>query len=97
MLSFAVRCIGLEDDPEIPLRDGQLRDVATVLDDAAAILPVKARDGAQKRGLAAAGGAEETGEFPRLHVEINAAKRLERAVGLYQPADFQLLMRSFRQ
>ena len=61
--------IGLKDDAEIPRGDRQQGDVAAALDDAAAILPVEAGNGAQQRGLAAAGRPEETDELAGLHVD----------------------------
>ena len=57
--------------------------------DHAFVLRVEARDRAQQRGLAAAGGAEEADELALLHVERDVLQRGELAEVLVQIADAQ--------
>ena len=48
------------------------------------------RDDAQKRGLAAAGGAEERDEFPLLHIQRHRLQRIHGAEGFPHPVDHDI-------
>ena len=61
--------VGLEDDPEVALRGRQRRDVSAGLLDAPVRLGIQARDGAEERGLPAAGRSQEADELALVDVE----------------------------
>jgi hypothetical protein len=52
-------------------------------------LPVEARNGAQKRGLPAARGAEEAHELPLADLKVDGFERLEGPEALRKAADGQ--------
>ncbi len=61
--------VGLEDDAEIPVLGGCVDEIRPVEADLAAIGALQPGNDPQKRGLAAAGGAEEADEGAVRHVE----------------------------
>ena len=82
--------VGLEDDAEIAVRRRQIGDLLVGLEDPARRLDVEPGDRPQQRGLAAAGGPEETDELPRKYLEGDVLQRGERAELLAQPLDAQI-------
>jgi hypothetical protein len=79
----------LEDDAEVALGRRQCRDVAPFLVDGAGGLRIEAGDGAQQRGLAAAGRAEEADELTLGDIQTDIAQGGEVTVALGEVADFE--------
>ena len=81
--------VGLEHDAEIALRRRRARHVAAGDLDPALVLRVEAGDGAQERGLAAAGRPEEAHELAAPDLEIDRLQGREGAEALRQALDAQ--------
>src|SRR5215208_4643273 len=81
--------VGLEHDAEVALRRRGARHVAPGDPDPALVLRVEAGDGAQERGLAAAGRSEEAHELAAPDLEIDRLQGGEGAEALPQALDAQ--------
>ena len=68
--------VALEDGVHLPLVRGQAGDVFPIKKDLAGIWSDEAPDGAQDRGLAAAGGAQQGDEFSVPNVQVEALEHL---------------------
>ena len=69
--------VALEHDADVALFDGHVGDVLALHPHRAADRLDKAGDGAQRGGLAAAGGAEEGEKLALLHMDVDVVQRLE--------------------
>src|SRR6185436_17981581 len=79
-----------EHDAEIAVRRRQIGNLLVRLEDPARRLDVETGDGPQQRGLAAAGGPQETDELLRKYFEGDVLQGGERAELLAQPRDAQI-------
>ena len=66
--------VALEDDADVAVLDGDMGDVLAADDDAALGGLDEAGERPERRGLAAAGGAEEGKELPLLHVDVDVVQ-----------------------
>jgi len=81
--------IGLEHDAEVARSGRQARDVASGKCNGALVLRIEPRNGAQQRGLAAAGRPQEADELTRKNIERDVGQRRERAEPLGEIAHTQ--------
>ena len=72
--------VGLEHHRDVALLRGEVRDIAAGEPDGAGRGLLEAGDGAQERGLAAAGRAEDRDELARRDGEVDAMQHRRRAV-----------------
>ena len=85
--------VGLEDDAEVALGGRRVGHVAPGQDDLALVLPVEPGDGAQERGLAAAGRTEKADELAAPDLEIDVLQGSEGAEALRQALDAEEWLR----
>ncbi|MDT4861472.1 hypothetical protein FQZ97_960780 [compost metagenome] len=73
--------IGLEDHRDVAIGRGHRRDATAADDDLAGVAMVKPGDNAQKRALAATGGADERDEFACLRLQADTLQNGVAAIG----------------
>ena len=85
-----VERVVLEHEGDVAVGGAEILDRLAVEQDFAGVDLLEAGDGTQRRGLAAAGGAEEDDEFLVLHRQVDVADDVDRAEMLVDVAQFDL-------